>query len=91
MANIEAKLCKKGLIIKRISCDSVVYDRLIPHQHLLVKIANEIDFSFIDEETMKLYSQRDRPSYPASLLFKMLFFGVSLQSFRCRGIQTMPV
>ena len=53
--------------------DMVVYERLIPKEHLLVKIANKIDFSFIDEETKELYSQKGRGSYPASLLFKMLF------------------
>jgi len=53
--------------------DLVVYQRLIPHQHLLVKIAKQIDFSFIDEETKDLYSSRGRGSYPAFLLFKMLF------------------
>jgi len=31
----------------------VVYERLIPKEHLLVKIAHKIDFSFIDEETKK--------------------------------------
>ncbi len=53
--------------------DMVVYERLIPQEHLLVKIARQIDFSFVDEETKELYSQRGRGSYPASLLFKMLF------------------
>lgn len=38
--------------------DMVVYERLIPKEHILTKIATEIDFSFIDEETKLIFSKR---------------------------------
>lgn len=47
---------------------------LVPQDHILLKISNQIDFSFIDEETKDLYSQDfGRPAYPPETLFKMLF------------------
>lgn len=46
----------------------------IPLEHPLVKIKNEIDFRFVEEELKDLYCMDNgRPSYPPELLFKMLF------------------
>lgn len=46
----------------------------IPLDHPLVKIKNEIDFRFVEEELKDLYCMDNgRPSYPPELLFKMLF------------------
>lgn len=54
--------------------DSYVYERLLPHKHILLDINKVLDFSFVDEETKDLYSDTmGRPSFPPQVLFKMLF------------------
>ena len=54
--------------------DEYVYGRLIPADHILVKMKESLDFSFIGEETKDLYSADwGRPAYPAETLFQMLF------------------
>ncbi len=54
--------------------DSYVYKNLLPREHILLDINEQIDFSFIEEETKDLYSSRfGRPSWPPEVLFKMLF------------------
>jgi len=54
--------------------DSYVYENLLPAEHILLDIKEQIDFSFIEEETKDLYdNQLGRPSYPPEVLFKMLF------------------
>ncbi len=54
--------------------DSYVYQRLLPQKHILLDIKEKIDFSFVEEETKELYSATmGRPSFPPSVLFKMLF------------------
>jgi len=54
--------------------DSYVYERLLPHKHVLLDINKVLDFSFVDEETKDLYSETmGRPSFPPQVLFKMLF------------------
>jgi len=54
--------------------DEYVYGNLIPAEHILVKIKENIDFSFIAEETEDLYSlDHGRPAYPAETMFRMLF------------------
>ncbi len=53
--------------------ESWIYDRLIPQDHLLMKIDRLVDFSFVEEETRDLYSVGvGRPSYPPEQLFRML-------------------
>lgn len=54
--------------------DSYVYENLLPAEHILLDVKDNIDFSFVEEETKDLYdNQLGRPSYPPEVLFKMLF------------------
>lgn len=54
--------------------DSWVYQRLIPQDHLLWRIDELVDFSFVEEETRNLYSaDAGRPSYPPEQIFRVLF------------------
>lgn len=54
--------------------DSYVYENLLPGEHILLDIKEQIDFSFVEEETKDLYDhQLGRPSYPPEVLLKMLF------------------
>lgn len=54
--------------------DSYVYENLLPAEHILLDIKQNLDFSFVEEETKDLYdNQLGRPSYPPEVLFKMLF------------------
>ena len=54
--------------------DDFVYGKMIPQGHILVKIKENIDFSFVEEETKDLYSlDFGRPAYPAEIIFRMLF------------------
>jgi len=54
--------------------EEYVYGSMIPKEHILVKIREKIDFSFIEEETRDLYSgTMGRPAYPAELMFRMMF------------------
>jgi transposase len=53
----------------------VMIDDLVPHDHLLRKVDQYIDFSFISEKVRPLYSENNgRPSDPIQL-FKMMFIG----------------
>lgn len=54
--------------------DSYVYENLLPSEHILLDIKEQIDFSFVEEELKDLYDfDNGRPSYPPEVLFKMLF------------------
>ncbi len=54
--------------------DSYVEEHFLPKEHELLKIRDEIDFSFIEEETKDLYAKvTGRPSYPPEAMFKILF------------------
>jgi IS5 family transposase len=54
--------------------DEYLYSNLIPKDHILVKIKEKIDFSFVEEETKDLYSPDfGRPAYPVEVIFRMLF------------------
>jgi len=54
--------------------DSYVEEYFLPKEHELLKIKDEIDFSFIEEETKDLYAKvAGRPSYPPEVMFKILF------------------
>lgn len=61
--------------------DSYVYERLLPKEHILLDIRQNLDFSFIDEEIKSFYSDdsRGRPPFAAQIIFKMLF----LEFFYC--------
>ncbi|MBU1650776.1 transposase, partial [bacterium] len=52
--------------------DTQIYDRLIPKNHLLVRLKAAIDWSFIEEETRHYYQRRGRHARSPVLLFKML-------------------
>jgi len=52
--------------------DAQIYDRLIPADHILVKLNKTIDFSFIEEECRKYYSRLGRKGENPVILFKML-------------------
>jgi len=54
--------------------DSYIEEYFLPKEHELLKIKNEIGFSFIEEETKDLYAKvAGRPSYPPEVMFKILF------------------
>ncbi len=54
--------------------DKYVYSNLVPQEHILVKIKQNMDFSFVDEETKDLYSPDfGRPAYPVEIMFRMIF------------------
>ena len=54
--------------------DSYVEEYFLPKEHELLKIKDEVDFCFIEEETKDLYARvAGRPSYPPEVMFKILF------------------
>lgn len=54
--------------------DAQLYERAIPEDHLLRRIDECIDFSFVEEETSDLYcSDNGRPSYAPEQLFRIMF------------------
>lgn len=54
--------------------DHYVYENHLPLDHELVRIHEEVDFSFVGEETSDLYEEgMGRPSWPPEVLFRMLF------------------
>ena len=54
--------------------DNYVYENLLPSEHILLDIKEQINFSFVEEELKDLYDfDNGRPSYPPEVLFKMLF------------------
>ena len=48
-------------------------DELVPQEHLVRKLDNCIDFTFIEELVKDLYSVFGRPSIPPVVLFKLIF------------------
>jgi len=54
--------------------DAQLYERAIPEDHLLRRIDEFVDFSFVEEETSDLYcSDNGRPSYAPEQLFRVMF------------------
>jgi hypothetical protein len=54
--------------------DEYLFANLIPPDHILVKIKEIIDFSFVEEETKDLYCPDfGRAAYPVEVLIRMLF------------------
>jgi len=53
--------------------DVAVYDRLIPQDHLLIRLQRTIDWSFIEDACRPFYQKRGRHGESPVLLFKMLF------------------
>ena len=56
--------CKNDCIIHS------TLDELVPQEHLVRKLDNCIDFTFIEELVKDLYSVFGRPSVPPVVLFK---------------------
>lgn len=56
------------------SWDAQLYERAIPKDHLLRRIDECVDFSFVEEEVSDLYcSDNGRPSYAPEQLFRVMF------------------
>lgn len=53
----------------------VQLEQMIPRDHILRRIQDVIDFSFIDRLTAGLYSPMGRPSVPPQVLVRMLVIG----------------
>ncbi len=51
-------------------------DELVPLEHLVRKIDNCIDFTFIENLVKDLYSDFGRPSIPPVVLFKLIFINI---------------
>ena len=51
-------------------------DELVPQEHLVRKLDNCIDFTFIEELVKDLYSDFGRPSIPPVVLFKLIFINI---------------
>jgi len=49
---------------------SFVYDHIIPKNHLLKRLAQAVDFTFVDAETREFYSHTGRPGLSPVMLFK---------------------
>ena len=58
----------------KFSCFTGIYDIVIPKKHLLRKIAENIDFSFVNKLMEKCYCiDFGRPAYEPELMLKILF------------------
>jgi IS5 family transposase len=54
--------------------DYYVYEKHLPRDHELIRINQEVDFSFVEAETRDLYEEAmGRPSWPPEVLFRMLY------------------
>lgn len=51
--------------------DFMIFEKLVPKDHLLIKIDEIVDFSFVRELTESLYSDIGRPSHDPEIIFKM--------------------
>src|SRR5436190_669058 len=64
---------------------------LVPPEHLLRRIDQTIDFSFIDRRTAALYSQTGRPSVPPQVLVRMMLvgylYGLTSERRLCQEVQ----
>lgn len=72
--------CERGRAIlgkekkQRDFFDGYLYGELFPEEDTLLSIARLVEVDFVEEEVADLYTEdRGRPSYPAAVLFKMLF------------------
>ena len=66
-------------------------EELVPAEHLVRKLDNCIDFTFIEELVKDLYSLSGRPSVPPVVLFKLIFinivFGINSMRRTCEECQ----
>ncbi len=56
-------------------CYQLSLDRLVPQDHLLRRIAENVDFSFVRPLCRPFYSHTGQPSLDPVVLFKMLLVG----------------
>ena len=52
--------------------DNIIFDKLIPKNHLLVEIDEVVDFSFVYEQLKDNYSPIGRESKDPVMMFKIL-------------------
>lgn len=50
--------------------------RLGTTEHLVRKIDESVDFTFIEEEVKELFSKYEKPSIPPKVLFKLIFINI---------------
>ncbi|MDF9867857.1 transposase, partial [Bacilli bacterium PM5-3] len=66
-------------------------DELVPQDHLVRKLENCIDFTFIYPKVESLYSDLGRPSIDPVVLFKMMFiniiFGINSMRRTCKEVE----
>lgn len=66
----------KNEYIKQTEFETVTIEQLVPQDHLLRKIEENFDFSFVRQRMEPLYCKKNgRPAIDPVLLFKMLFIG----------------
>jgi transposase len=66
----------------------ICIEELVPQDHLLRKIDQHIDFSFITDKVRSYYCENNgRPAIDPILLFKMLFIGY-LFGVRSEGVES---
>ena len=53
-------------------------EELVPKEHLVRKLDNCIDFTFIEDLVKDLYSKIGKPSVPPMVLFKLIFIIIQL-------------
>jgi IS5 family transposase len=54
--------------------DNYLYKNILPEEHILLDIKEQVDFSFVQEELKDLYdANTGRPSCPPEVLLKILF------------------
>ncbi len=51
--------------------DYMIFDKLVPKDHLLIKIDQIVDFSFVHDIVEPFYSDIGRPSHDPEMIFKM--------------------
>ena len=75
------QICKNDCLIFN------TLEELVPKEHLVRKLENCIDFSFIEDKVKNLYSICGRPSIPPVVLFKLIFinkiFGINSMRRTC--------
>ena len=63
--------------------DCIIFNTLndlVPQEHLVRKLDDCINFTFIEELVKDLYSDFGRPSIPPVVLFKLIFINISIPS-----------
>ena len=64
--------------------DCIIFNTLndlVPQEHLVRKLDNCMDFTFIEELVKNLYSLAGRPSIPPVVLFKLLLINKKVSSY----------